>query len=103
LPALNSKTVQLCGDPNIDRLFAMVLALGAELTAVSEELDTLKRVIVDQKLLIPASLSSYRPSSEAQAERDAARSAFVATLMAPFEHAIEPAPSPPSAARTGAG
>ncbi len=88
MPALNSQTVQLCGDPNIDRLFAMVLALGAELTAVSEELDTLKRVITEQKLLVPDSLKSYRLSPEAQAERDAARSAFVATLMAPFELAI---------------
>jgi hypothetical protein len=95
---LNSQTVQLCGDPNIDRLFAMVLALGAELTAVSEELDTLKRVITEQKLLAPDSLKRYRPSPEAQAERDAARSAFVATLMAPFEHAI----GAPGEARAGA-
>jgi len=98
LPALNSQTVQLCGDPNIDRLFAMVLALGAELTAVSEELDTLKRVITEQKLLAPDSLKRYRPSPEAQAERDAARSAFVATLMAPFEQAI----GAPGEARAGA-
>jgi hypothetical protein len=90
VPALNSQTVQLCGDPNIDRLFAMVFALGAELTSVSEQLDTLRRVILERNVLTPAELASYRPSPEAQAERDQARRSFIATLMASFDQDIAP-------------
>ena len=90
MPVLRSETVQLCNDPNIDRLFAMVFTLGAELTAVSEQLDTLRRVILERNLLTPDELASYRPPPEAQAERDAARRSFVATLMASFEQDIKP-------------
>ncbi len=90
MPVLQSQTVQLCADPNIDRLFAMVFALGAELTAVSEQLDTLKRVIVERELLTPDELASYRPSREAQAERDGTRRSFVAALMASFDQDIRP-------------
>jgi hypothetical protein len=91
VPVLRSQTVQLCADPNIDRLFAMVFALGAELTSVSEQLDTLKRVIVERNLLSPDELAAYRPTQEVQAERDEARRSFIATLMASFDQEIKPA------------
>jgi hypothetical protein len=90
VPALQSQTVQLCADPNIDRLFAMVFTLGAELTAVSEQMDTLKRVIFERNLLTPEELAAYSPPPAAQAERDAARQSFIATLMAPFDREIVP-------------
>ncbi len=92
MPVLRSQTVQLCADPNIDRLFAMVFALGAELTSVSEQLDTLRRVILERNLLSPGELAAYRPTPEVQAERDEARRSFIATLMASFDQEIKPAP-----------
>jgi hypothetical protein len=90
VPVLRSQTVQLCADPNIDRLFAMVFALGAELTSVSEQLDTLRRVIVERNVLSPDELAAYRPTPEVQAERDKARQSFIATLMASFDQEIKP-------------
>ncbi len=68
----------------------MVFALGAELTSVSEQLDTLRRVIVERNVLSPDELAAYRPTPEVQAERDKARQSFIATLMASFDQEIKP-------------
>jgi hypothetical protein len=83
-------SVPFTADPNVDRLFAMVFALSAELTAVSEQLDTLRRVMQDQGLLQESLLASYRPSPEVLAERERTRRAFIEALMASFEQDIEP-------------
>jgi hypothetical protein len=77
-------------DPNVDRLFAMVFALSAELTTVSEQLDTLRRVLKDQGLLQPEALDNYLPAPEVLAERERTRRAFIEALMASFEQDIEP-------------
>ena len=72
-------------DPNVDRLFAMVFALSAELTAVSEQLDTLRRVIGERGLLEERALADYRPSAAVLAEREKTRRAFIEALMTSFE------------------
>ncbi len=90
MPAYHGETVQLCSDPNIDRLFSMVFALAAELTAVSEELDTLKRVVVQHNVITGEQIAGFMPSPEAAAERDRARRNFVTALMSSLEQEITP-------------
>jgi len=72
-------------DPNVDRLFAMVFALSAELTAVSEQLDTLRRVMAERGMLEEAALAGYLPPPAVLAERERTRRAFIESLMASFE------------------
>ncbi len=90
MPAYHGETVQLCSDPNIDRLFSMVFALAAELTAVMEDLDTLKRVIVEHSVVTGEQIAGFTPSPEAAAQRDRARRNFVTTLMSSLEQEITP-------------
>ena len=90
MPAYHGETVQLCGDPNIDRLFSMVFALAAELTAVTEEVDALKRIIVEHNVLTVEQLSNFTPTPQATAERDLARKNFVTTLMSSMDQEITP-------------
>ncbi len=90
MPAYHGETVQLCGDPNIDRLFSMVFTLAAELTAVAEEVDALKRIIVEHNVLTGEQLANFKPTPEATAARDLARRNFVTTLMSSMDQEITP-------------
>lgn len=76
-------------DENIDRLFGMTLALGAEISAVSEKLDTVLRLLERQQVIDPAAVAAFEPSDAEQAARDGARRTFVATLLAPFQQQAE--------------
>lgn len=73
-------------DETIDRLFAMNLALGAEISAVSEKLDTVLRLLERQQVIDPQAVAMFEPSDAEQAARDAARRTFIGTLLAPFQH-----------------
>jgi hypothetical protein len=66
-------------NPSIDRLFAMMLALATEISAVSDKLDT----VID--ILGVTGVEHFSPDTAQQARRDAARKLFVETLLAPFQ------------------
>ncbi len=87
--AMRGPTKIFADDPNVDRLFAMVLALGAEISKVDEKLDTVLRLL-DRKGLVGASdVLAFEPDEAAQAERDAIRKMFIETLLAPFQAAAD--------------
>jgi hypothetical protein len=78
---MTAPTRPFCDDPHIDRLLSMIVALGAELSVLSEQLDTLRRLLIDRGLLDAASIADYAPSAEAQTERERVRRTFIASLF----------------------
>jgi hypothetical protein len=70
-----------CDDPHIDGLLSMIVALGAEVSVLSEQLDTLKRLMIDRGVLDASSIAAYVPSAEAQTERERVRRNFIASLL----------------------
>ncbi len=70
-----------CDDPHIDQLLSMIVALGAELSVQSEQLDTLRRLLIDRGVLDAASIADYAPPAEAQAERERVRRSLIASLL----------------------
>jgi hypothetical protein len=74
-----------CDDPHIDRLLSMIVALGAEVSVLSEQLDTLRRLLIDRGMLDAASIADYAPSAEAQVERERARRNFIASLLSSLD------------------
>ena len=46
-------------DPAIDQLFAIVTALTAELSVLSDRLDTLERVLVQARAVKPDAMEAY--------------------------------------------
>jgi hypothetical protein len=72
-------------DENIDRLFAMVTALGAEISKVDEKLDTVLRLLERKQVIEDAEVARFEPTAEEQAARDTARRLFIETLLAPFQ------------------
>jgi hypothetical protein len=74
-----------CDDPQIDRLLSMIVALGAEVSVLSEQLDTLRRMMIDRGVLDAASIASYAPPAEALAEREQVRRNLIASLLASLD------------------
>ena len=76
-------------DENVDRLFAMTMTLGAEISALGDKLDTVIRLLEAQNPVSAAAVRDYAPGDEVQAERDAARARFVGNLLAPLALAAD--------------
>lgn len=88
-PVLNSPTPPFFRSEGTDQLMHMVLALAAELSAVTEELDTLRRVIVQKGAVSAADLAGYAPDAEALAARAARRDELVRAMFAALERESE--------------
>ena len=74
-------------DENIDRLFAMVMALGAETFAIGEKLDTVVRLLEHGHKVNRATVVDFNAEPEESAQREADLKAFVETILAPFREA----------------
>jgi len=70
----------------IDIMLAMILALGTEISALSDKLDTVIDLLDTKSVASPTDVENFTPSPEQQARRDAARKVLVETLLAPFQH-----------------
>jgi CDP-diacylglycerol pyrophosphatase len=81
---MTGPTHAFCDDPQIDRLLSMIVALGTEVSVLSEQLDTLRRLLCDRGVLDQATFAAYSPSAEVQAERDRARRGLIASLLSPL-------------------
>ncbi len=88
-PSMHGPTKIFADDPNVDRLFAMVLALGAEISKVDEKLDTVLRLLDRKGLVTAAEAKDFEPDTAQQAARDAVRKLFIETLLAPFQAAAD--------------
>jgi hypothetical protein len=86
---MHGPTKIFADDPNVDRLFAMVLALGAEISKVDEKLDTVLRLLDRKGLVTVDETQNFEPDAAQQAARDAVRKMFIETLLAPFQAAAD--------------
>jgi hypothetical protein len=86
---MHGPTKIFADDPNVDRLFAMVLALAAEISKVDEKLDTVLRLLDRHEIVTMAEACNFEPDAEQQAARDAVRKMFIETLLAPFQAAAD--------------
>jgi len=76
-------------DPATDRLQAIVVALAADLSVTRDRLDTLERLIDSAGLLSRARIEAFAPDGAAEAERSAARSAYIARVLKPLAHELD--------------
>lgn len=73
------------GEGAIDALLQMMLALGSELSAVSEKIDTVIDLLAEQGVTANVDVDNFTPNPEQQARRDAARQRLVQALLAPYQ------------------
>ncbi len=68
-----------------DALLSMVIALGAEITALSERLETVIDLLDGETVIAASRVDAFQPTPEQQGRRDAARGVLVERLLAPLQ------------------
>ena len=76
-------------DPALDRLYSVVFALAAEVSALRERQDTVERLLEAKGSLSREDIEAYVPDREAGEERGLATRAFVNRIMRGFQQAME--------------
>ena len=75
------KRPQYFSDPATDKLLSMTMTLMEELSVTRERLDALERVLASKQVVGLNELEGWTPDPEANAERSAARAAYVERMM----------------------
>ena len=68
-------------DPALDRAFAVVMALAAELYVVKDRLRAMEVLLTQRHVLDDGALDAYRPDPDEAARLAGERNAYVASLM----------------------
>ena len=68
-------------DADSERLLSMTLALAAEVSVLSEELDTLREVLRCSGAVDPAALAGFRPDEATATRRSARRQALLRRML----------------------
>jgi hypothetical protein len=71
------RRAQFYEDPAIDQLWAIVLALTAEVSVAFDRIDTLERLLVRAGTLSPGDVDGFQPDEAAAAERNLRREALI--------------------------
>lgn len=84
-------------DPALDRLYSVVLAMAAEVSALRERQDTVERLLEQKGVLRRQEIEEYAPDRAAGEERGLATRAYVARIMRGFQQEMEALehPDPP--------
>ncbi len=68
-------------DPAVDQLWAIILALTAELSVTYDRLDTVERLLDQHGVLKRDAVEDYEPDSTAEAERKQRRDEYIARIF----------------------
>jgi hypothetical protein len=71
------RRAQFYDDPAIDQLWAILLALTAEVSVAFDRIDTLERLLEQAGTLRPDEVEGYRPDESASEERNRRREALI--------------------------
>jgi hypothetical protein len=87
--SLHGPTKSFSGDANIDRLYAMLLSLAAEVAALSEGLDTVRRLLERGGVIEKDAFATFEPNAVEAAERDRQRKTLVDNFLRPLDTEAE--------------
>lgn len=83
------KRPEFFDEPALDRLFSVVFALAAEVSALRERQDTIERLLDARGTLRREDIEAYEPDRAAGDERGLATRAYIARIMRGFQHEVE--------------
>jgi hypothetical protein len=69
------------GDPQVDKLYAMVMALAGEVSVLRERIDTTERLLSMRGILTSADIEHYQFDEAALAERENWRTKFLERVL----------------------
>ena len=76
-------------DPALDRLYSVVFAMAAEVSALRERQDTVERLLDEKGTISRADIDAYEPDRAAADERGLATRAYVSRIMRGFQQEVE--------------
>lgn len=79
------KRARFFDEAGVDQLFGIVTALAAELSAASERIETLERVLERRGALRRVDLAAHAPDADEMAERARAREALIERVFQVLE------------------
>ncbi len=79
---IKGKRPEMFETPGVDYLVHMVMVLTQELNVANDQLDTLKRVLVEKEVLGVDELEQFMPDQEALEQRETRRQTMLDTLFA---------------------
>ena len=79
-------------DPAIDQLMAVVMAMSAELSVVTDRVDTIERLLDTKGTLHRADIEAYRPDAAVHSERTERRNEYIARIFRVIREGGEIAP-----------
>tara|TARA_A100001037_G_scaffold304170_1_gene340152 strand:+ start:7205 stop:7744 length:540 start_codon:yes stop_codon:yes gene_type:complete len=68
-------------DPNIDKLYAMIMALAAEVSVIRERMDTHERLAEKKKWPTHQAIEDHEPDETTDAFRDQWRADYIARIL----------------------
>lgn len=83
------KRPEFFDDPAVDRLYSLVLALAAEVSAMKERQDTVERLLDAKGTISREDIDAYEPDRAAAEERGLATRAYLARIMRGFQQQVE--------------
>ncbi len=91
--AARGRRPEFTGDPMVERLFGITLALTAELAVTRERLDTLERVLSSHDRLDRDDIEGFRPCTDEVAERNSLQQEYLARVFRVLLQDESPAPA----------
>ena len=76
-------------DPALDRLYSVVFALAAEVSALRERQDTVERLLETKGSISREDIEAYEPDRAAAEERGLETRAYVSRIMRGFQQEVE--------------
>ncbi len=76
-PVNRGKRPHFFDDPAIDQLFAIVMAMSAELSVLWDRVDTTERLLDKKGTLTRADIEAFRPDEGVHAERTERRNGYI--------------------------
>ena len=83
------KRPEFFDEPALDRLYSVVFALAAEVSALRERQDTIERLLDARGTLRREDIEAYEPDRAAGDERGLATRAYIARIMRGFQQEVE--------------
>jgi hypothetical protein len=83
-PPMKGPTKFFFDDENLDRVYGMVMATGAEISKLDEKLETILDLMEQKGVFTREEYRNHEPTADQQSIRDATRAAFVESLLAPL-------------------
>ena len=83
------KRPQFLTTPGLDKAVSIITALVGEVSVLHDELDTLRKVLIEKKIITKNTLKAYKIDQETRKEREEWRELFLGNIFRVIEQDVK--------------